>query len=98
MGQKAKNAGKKKNIYINTTPSKSYGNMNDYKYKQNEIWLDNTLEITKIGGLWLYYDYQQPYEIILHNGVKKFSSDSEGARILSNIVSTEYFNSKFVLK
>ena len=98
MGQKAKNAGKKKNIYFNPQPSKEYGDMNDYKRKQNEIWLDNTLKNIKIGGIWLYYDYQQVYEIILDNGVVKFSSDCEGARILSEIVSSEYFNSKFVLK
>jgi len=33
MGQKAKNAGKKKNIYYNSAPSKEYGNMNEEKKK-----------------------------------------------------------------
>ena len=100
MGQKSKNAGnKKKNIYYNSTPSKEYGNMNDEKKKVNEEFLDWTLNyIIKLGGIWIYYDYQQPYNIILDNGVRKFSSDIKGLEILQGIVSQKYIDNKFVLK
>ena len=98
MGQKAKNAGKKK-IYYNSAPSIEYGNMNDEKRKVNEEFLDLTLNyIIKLGGIWIYYDYQQPYNIILDNGVRKFSSDIKGLEILQGIVSQKYINNKFVLK
>ena len=100
MGQKAKNAGnKKKNVYFNPAPSKEYGNMNDEKRKVNEEFLDTTLNhMIKVGGIWVYYDYQQPYDIILDNGVKKFSSDMEGLIILQGIVSQNYIDNKFGLK
>ena len=98
MGQKAKNAGKKKNIYFHPAPSKEYGNMNDEKRKVNEDWLDMTLNATKIGGFWVYYDYQQVYDIILDNDIVKFSSDMEGLVILQDIVSQNYIDNKFVLK
>jgi len=57
-----------------------------------------TLNSIKIDGAWMYLDYQQIYNIILDNGVRKFSSNMEGLVILQGIVSQKYIDNKFVLK
>ena len=78
---------------------KTAGKKKKKKKKVNEEFLDWTLNyIIKLGGIWIYYDYQQPYNIILDNGVRKFSSDIKGLVILQGIVSQKYIDNKFVLK
>ena len=85
------------NVYYDPSPSKTYGNMTDAKRKINEEFLDNKLEMFRIGGIWIWYDYGELYTIILDKGVRKYSAGQTQRDLLARIVTPQWLEAKFKL-